>query len=200
MAGTIHLYRTNTKMNRQITLIRHAKVDIDNSQKIDARSLQKWVEEYDTAPIDTESLPTQETVVLVQNADILLTSTLRRASDSAKVLGVNVYEQNRLFNESDIPKVNIPYLKLKPKSWLVILRLMLLLGLGKKDASLKASKAQAKKAAQKLLEFSAEHEHVVLVGHGGMNWLIRQVLVKRGWKLEGKGSHKNWGVSILKFR
>jgi len=200
MAGTIHLFHINTKMNRQITLIRHAKVDIDNSQKIDARSLPKWIKEYDTAPIDAESLPTQETIVLVQNANVVLTSTLRRASDSAKVLGVDVYEQNKLFNEADIPKVNIPYLKLKPKIWLVILRLMLLFGLGKKDASLKASKAQAKKAAQRLLELSAEHEHVVLVGHGGMNWLIRQVLVKEGWKLEGKGSHDNWGVSVLRLR
>jgi phosphohistidine phosphatase SixA len=185
-------------MSRQITLIRHAKVDIDNSQKIDAHSLQRWVEEYDTAPIHAESLPTQETIVLVQSTDVVLTSTLRRASDSAKVLGVDVHEKNELFNEADIPKVNIPYLKLKPKSWLVILRLMLLLGLGKKDASLKTSKAQAKEAAQKLLTLSTEHDHVVLVGHGGMNWLIRQVLVKEGWKLEGKGSHENWGVTVLK--
>jgi len=197
MVGTIVLYLINTKMNRQITLIRHAQVDIDNSQKIDSSSLQKWVEAYDTAPIHIESLPSRETIVLVQSADVVVTSTLRRASDSAKVLGVDVYEKNELFNEADIPKVNIPYLKLKPKSWLVILRLMLLLGIGKKDASLKASKAQAKKAAQRLLEFSAEHEHVVLVGHGGMNWLIRQVLVKEGWKLEGKGSHENWGTTVL---
>jgi len=200
MAGTIVLSLINIKMNRQITLIRHAKVDSDNSQKIDAHSLQIWVDEYNIAPIHTENLPAQETIALVQSADIVLTSTLRRASDSAKVLGVEVYEQNKLFNEADIPKVNIPYLKLKPKIWLVILRLMLLLGLGKKDASLKASKAQAKKAAQRLLEFSAEHEHVVLVGHGGMNWLIRQVLVKKGWKLEGKGSHENLGVSVLRLR
>jgi len=185
-------------MNRQITLIRHAKVDIDNSQKIDAHSLPKWVEEYDTAPIHTESLPTQEIIVLVQSADVVLASTLSRASDSAKVLGVEVHEKNELFNEADIPKVNIPYVKLKPKSWLVILRLMLLLGLGKKDTSLKASKAQAKEAAKRLVELSKEHEHIVLVGHGGMNWLIGKVLVKVGWKLEGKGSHENWGVTVFK--
>ena len=185
-------------MNRQITLIRHAKVDIDNSQKIDSSSLQKWVEAYDTAPIHIESLPSRETIVLVQSADVVLTSTLRRTSDSAKVLGVDVHEKNELFNEADIPQVNIPYVKLKPKSWLVILRLMLLFGLGKKDASLKASKVQAKEAVQKLLMLSTKHEHVVLVGHGGMNWLIRQVLVKEGWVLEGKGSHANWGTTVLK--
>ena len=180
---------------KEITLIRHAKVDIDNSKKIDAQALQQWVEEYDVAPIHSESLPSKETVVLAQTADVLVTSTLSRAIDSASVLGVEVYEQNKLFNEADIPEVNVPFLKLKPKSWLVVLRLMLLFGLGKKDASLKVSKAQAKEAAKRLLELSNEHGHVVLVGHGGMSWLIGKVLVKEGWGLEGKGSHANWGVS-----
>ena len=184
-------------MKRQITLIRHAKVDIENTQKIDAHSLQNWVKAYDTAPIDPESLPTKETIAFTQNANVVVTSTLSRASDSAKVLGLKIYEQNRLFNEADIPEVNIPYLKLKPKSWLVILRLMLLLGLGKKDTSLKASKAQVKEAAKRLQELSTEYNHVVLVGHGGINWLIRQALMKEGWDLDGKGSHKNWGATRL---
>jgi len=182
---------------KQITLIRHAKVDSDNSQKIDALSLQKWVDEYDIAPIHSDSLPSKETVALAENADVLVTSTLSRAIDSARVLGVEVYEQNILFNEADIPQVNIPFLKLKPKSWLVILRVMLLLGLGKKDVSLKASKLKAKEASKRLVELSKEHKHVVLVGHGGMNWLMGKVLVREGWVLEGKGSHENWGVSVL---
>ena len=180
---------------KQIILIRHAKVDIDNSRKIDSHLLQKWVEEYDAAPLHAESLPPKETVALVQNADVVLTSTLRRAIDSAKVLDVDVHEQNRLFNEAAIPEVNIPFLKLKPKSWLVILRILLLFGLGKKEISLKASKVQAKEAAERLLALSTEYNCVVLVGHGGMNWLIRQALMKEGWQLEGKGAHGNWGVS-----
>jgi len=182
---------------KQIILIRHAQVNIDNSQKIDAHSLREWVETYDTAPIHHKSLPSKETISLVQSADVVVTSTLSRTSDSAKVLGVKVYEQNRLFNEADIPNVNIPYVKFKPKTWLVILRLMLLLGLGKKDVSLKTSKAQAKKAAKRLINLSEEYDKVVLVGHGGMNWLIRQVLVKEGCVLEGKGSHENWGATVL---
>ena len=183
---------------KQITLIRHAKVDIDNSKKINSLLLKTWIDAYDTAPIHTESLPSKETVALVQNANVVLTSTLRRAIDSAKVLGVEVDEKNELFNEADIPEVNMPYVKLKPKSWLVILRLMLLFGLGKKDASLKASKKQAMLAVEHLLSLSEEHENIVLVGHGGMNWLIGKALVKKGWELEGKMSHENWGATILK--
>ncbi len=184
---------------KQITLIRHAKVDIDNSKTIDSSLLQKWIEAYDNAPIHTESVPSEETVRLVQGADVVLTSTLKRAIDSASVLGVEVHEQNKLFNEASIPEVKIPFFKLKPKSWLVILRLMLLFGLGKKDASLKVSKAQAKDAVQRLLELSKKYDHVAVVGHGGMNWLIGKVLIKEGWSMEGKSSHKNWGTTTFKL-
>lgn len=180
---------------KQITLIRHAKVDSDNSKKIDSLSLKTWVKDYNSVPIHPESLPSKETIALVQSADVILTSTLRRAIDSASVLEVDVYEQNKLFNEAAIPVLNIPFLKLKPKSWLVLLRMMLLFGLGKKDTSLKASKRQAKEAAKKLLGFP--HNHVVLVGHGGMNWLIGKELVSEGWVLDGKVSHENWGVSVF---
>ena len=182
---------------KQIILIRHAKVDIDNTKKIDSLSLKKWVELYDSAPIVSESLPTEDTITLAQNADVVVTSTLRRAIDSAKVLGVEVHTQNALFNEAAIPEIVIPYLKLKPKSWLVILRLMLLLGLGKKETSLKASKVQAEKAAMQLETLIKEHDKVALVGHGGMNWLIGKALVQSGWVQEGKSGHNNWGTSLF---
>ena len=95
--------------------------------------------------------------------------------------------------------VKIPFLKLKPKTWLTILRVLLLLGLGKKDTSLKASKLQAKKAIERLLELSNEYENIVLVGHGGMNWLLRKELMKEGWSLEPDTSNKNWGITLLRL-
>jgi len=182
---------------KQIVLIRHAKVDIDNTNKIDSLSLKKWVELYDSAPIASNSQPTDDTIALAQNANVMVTSTLRRAIDSAKVLGVEVHTQNALFNEAAIPEIVIPYLKLKPKCWLVILRLMLLLGVGKKETSLKCSKVQAKKAAMQLETLTREHDKVALVGHGGMNWLIGKVLVQSGWVQEGKSRHSNWGTSLF---
>ena len=182
---------------KQIILIRHAKVDIDNTKKIDSLALKKWVELYDSAPIVSESLPTEETICLAQNADVVVTSTLKRAIDSAKVLGVEVHTQNVLFNEAAIPEIVIPYLKLKPKSWLVILRLMLLFGVGKKETSLKGSKVQAKKAAIELEILTKEYTNVALVGHGGMNWLIGKVLTQENWAQKGKAGHDNWAATLF---
>jgi broad specificity phosphatase PhoE len=184
---------------KQIILIRHAKVDIDNSQAIDASSLKNWVDRYDIADIHFDSKPTQKTSAMVGSVSVLVTSSLKRTIDSAKVLGADIYESSAIFNEAQIPNVNIPFLKFKPKTWLMVLRVLLLFGLGKKDASMKASKLRAEEAAKRLLELSDEFESVVLVGHGGMNWLIRKVLIKEGWDLKPNASHKNWGVTILKL-
>ena len=185
---------------KKIILIRHAKVDIDNSKKVDSLALKKWVEQYDHAPILKESLPTGETITLVQNADVVLTSALSRAIDSAKVLGVEVSEENSLFNEAAVPNISVPYLKLRPKTWLVILRLMLFIGLGKKETSFKASKTQAKNAVLHLETLTKVHSIIALVGHGGMNWLIGKALAQRGWIQEGKSGHGNWGVTVFKMK
>ena len=81
----------------------------------------------------------------------------------------------------------------------MILRFLLLFGFGKKDASLRASKLQAKEAGKRLLKLSDECDSVVLVGHGGMNWLIHKILMKEGWRLEPNDSNKNWGMTVLTF-
>lgn len=49
----------------------------------------------------------------------------------------------------------------------------------------------------RLIELSEEHDRVVLVGHGGMNYFMRRILLKQGWKLQGKASSKNWGLTRL---
>ncbi len=184
---------------KQIILIRHAKVDIDNIQKISSLSMKNWVKAYDMADICSESKPTQKTIDVVKNTDVIVTSSLKRAIDSLNSLGADIYESSAIFNEASIPDVHIPFLKFKPKTWLVILRVFLLFGVGKKDASLKASKLQAKEAVKRLLELADAHENVVLVGHGGMNWLIRKVLMKEGWILEPDASSSNWGLTVFKL-
>lgn len=182
---------------KQIILIRHAKVDSESKERIYAASLKNWIEQYDNAEICADSLPTQKTIDVVEQADIVVTSKLQRTIDTAKVLDTDIYESNVLFNEAEIPEIEIPFLKCKPNSWLVIARVLSLLGFGKSASSHKTSKLQAKEGSQRLIEFSKKHTTVVLIGHGGMNWLLRKSLVKKGWTLQAGPSSKNWGMTVL---
>jgi len=139
-------------------------------------------------------LPPKELTEKIRGTKMVLSSTLRRSKLSAKALGLTVVEENTIFNEADVPVVKIPYIKLRPKSWLMVLRLLLILGLGKKESSLNRAKADANKATDRLIALSQEHKEVILVGHGGKNWLMKNIFLNKGWKLEGKASTQNWGT------
>ncbi len=182
---------------KKITLIRHAKVAIKDDEKISSVELKKWVEAYDSAEIDNESVPDKQVYEAARDANIILSSRLKRSIDSIKVLGYTPYDMNALFDEAAVPDASIPIIRLKPKRWLMLLRVLLLLGLGRDDNSFKASKERAKKAAGHLIRLSDKHDSIVLVGHGGMNWLIRKELLASGWVVQETPSNAHWGMTII---
>ena len=182
---------------KKITLIRHAKVKMDNKTKIDATALPKWIYDYDHAFLDEESLAPKETIKAVENADFVLTSKLQRTIDTAYLLGLEINEQNELFDEATVPTINIPFLKFRPVTWLTLIRIFLLFELTKKRSRIKESRDDAKKATEHLVTLTSKYDNIVVVGHAGKNWLIRKELLKMGCRLEVKPSNRNWGVTVL---
>ena len=182
---------------KKITFVRHAKVDMDASTPITAKMLKSWEQEYNTAPI-IQDIPQDKALHQVfDEVDYMLSSTLRRTQDSIVLLGSSVDESNVLFNEAQIPVLDGHFIKLKPTSWLVLFRIFSLVGFGRWAITLKETKGQAKEASRVLLELSKEHDNIILVGHGVMNWLIRKELLASDWKSEGKDAHGNWGMTVL---
>lgn len=184
----------------KIILIRHAKVLLDNKQKISASQMKAWVDEYNYAPID-KTKPTQELIALVENADVVLASSLSRASDSLDLIGVVPSEKNSLFDEIDLPSTNGTFIKLYAKTWLILLRLMMLSGFGKQSKVYKESKLRAIRASDYLIDLANVHESVALMGHGGMNWLLGKALLKSGWEcVDQSGGNKNWGYKVYDYK
>ena len=182
---------------KKITFIRHAKVKMDNKTKIDATSLPQWIYDYDDASLDEDSLAPNKTIEAVENADFVLTSKLQRTIDTAYLLGLEINEQNELFDEATVPTINIPFLKFRPVTWLTLIRIFLLFELTKKRSRIKESRDDAKKATEHLVTLTSKYDNIVVVGHAGKNWLIRKELLKMGWRLEVKSSNRNWGVTVL---
>lgn len=170
---------------------------MDSSQPITAKMLKSWEEEYNTAPIIQEIPQNEALHQAFDEVDYIISSALKRAQDSVVLLGSAVDESNALFNEAQIPVLYGQYIKLKPTSWLVLFRLLSLIGFGRWAVTLKETKIQAKEASRVLLKFSEQHNNMILVGHGVMNWLIRKELLVSGWKSEGKDAHGNWGMTVL---
>ncbi len=82
----------------QIVLVRHAKVLIENQNSTTANEMNRWVEEYSHAPIDS-TLPKNEVVSLIQNSNYKIASSLYRTEASLSLLKIEAYEKNSLFDE-----------------------------------------------------------------------------------------------------
>ena len=177
----------------QIVIVRHAKVKIESIGALDASAMNRWLEAYDAAEIETV-LPEEESMKhLVEESRFLVCSQLPRTSASLKVLGKSADLHDAVFDEIEIPFVTIPWLRLSPKLWLTMIRLLSLAGVGRYGRSLQQSRVRAERATERLIALAEEHERVLLLGHGAMNWLIVKVLKQRGWGEVQKLSLKNWG-------
>jgi len=121
--------------------------------------MPQWVEHYNTVPID-ETLPKSEVIQHINSANVLVASSLSRTHDSLALLGVEPSVRDSVFNEAEVPEGKIPYIKLYPRQWLVILRLMMFVGMGKGSSSLKASKSRAVQAANKLIALAQNEKNV----------------------------------------
>jgi len=173
----------------KIILLRHAKVEYKNSP-IYANQMGEWIEQYNSASINTqapENLP---------NADIYITSQMKRSIDSLALLGKKAKLKSSVFNEAMLPYPNRKLFKLPPTIWTIIFRIAWLFGYSNNAISFKDSKLEAKEGA-KILADLAKDADVMLVGHGVKNRLIAKELQKLGFKeLKNSGS-KNWGFIIL---
>ena len=179
-----------------IILIRHAKVLAKEEKKLYAVEVHQWIEHYNKAPIE-ERLPENAVIERIKHANVVVASSLSRTYDSLALLGVELGLRDSIFNEAEVPLGKIPYIKLYPRQWLVVLRLMMFVGIGKGSSSFKASKSRAAQAANDLIALAQSKQSVALMGHGGMNWLMAKSLEKEGWScVEDAQSSKNWGYKV----
>ncbi|CAA6825614.1 MAG: Unknown protein [uncultured Sulfurovum sp.] len=144
---------------------------------------------YDRAGLHPKSQPSQNLHDIVNGSDFLLTSELSRAIASANFFDKKIDEKNILFNELPIPEIQFPYFKFQAKTWLIVLRLVLFFTNKKNE--------EIEKGIAYLHKLSNEHKQIVLIGHGGLNYYMQKQLRKEGWKLKGKPSLSNWGVTYL---
>ena len=177
-----------------LTLIRHAPVFSDKESRLYAAELEAWLSEYDAAPIDT-TYPDASVATIIHDAQWIVASTMQRSTDSLKILGKEPDEVHEIFNEAPVPKSNGRFLRLRPNHWLYYYLLLLVVDKFKGGSKLQALFDRAEQAADRLIELSKEYDRVVLMGHGGANYMIGKVLKEKGWEQRKKGGFDNWSYS-----
>lgn len=184
----------------EITLIRHGRSQLVENDKMTGLDFMQWVEKYDNHGVFEESTYPSETIEKIAAAKIVVTSDLKRAIESAKLLNPAVTGiSDPIFRETELPSVAMKLLKIKPNIWAVLLRILWLCGYSHECESLTDAKLRALKAAQQLMDLAEEHGSVALVGHGFINSFIAKELQKKGWTGKRNTSAKHWNCTSYKF-
>ncbi len=187
----------------EIVLVRHGKPTAaiigESGVKLSAAGYGRWVRSYNQADVDKSSRPEKNSAQLFPE-HYVVASDLKRAVQSAQLYMDKLPAQQwPILREMHIPRYKLPC-QLKAYSWLLLTRILWMLGLSKgistRVESFKAAKQRAKQAAQQLQNLAEEQHNVIAFGHGFSNRYIRKELIKLGWKLRGK-SNDFWGLTCL---
>jgi broad specificity phosphatase PhoE len=179
----------------EITLVRHGKSLWDENKPITCQEFKVWVEKYNCHGVFEDKSYPSETLEKLGIANIVFTSDLKRAIESAKFLNPNLQTiSDSLFRETELPTPSAKLwgLKLNSSIWAVILRFLWFCGYSNECESLKDAKRRAEKASKFLVKYANEHNNVVLVGHGFFNMLIGKELRKMGWNGKKTTSSIHW--------
>jgi len=147
----------------EISLIRHGKSQLTENDKITCLDFKNWIDKYDYSGVFQESTYPSETTGKVANAKIVITSDLKRAVQSAKLLNPDVkIIPDPLFRETELPtrSMNILDIKLRPSIWAIIMRLLWFCGYSNDCESVSKAKLRAKKASQQLIKYAEEYKSV----------------------------------------
>lgn len=185
---------------RRIVLVRHGWLHWDFVTPIAGRDFAAWLHGEDHAPIDPSRGPPPELQHLVESAERIAASTLRRSTESAQLLApTKPALVDAAFREAELPTVFHSPLRLPPSAWAGVARSRWFLGWSPGVESFKTARDRAGHAAEILVAQANSRGPVVLVGHGLMNIFIAARLRRAGWHGPVVPGQHHWGFSIFEL-
>jgi broad specificity phosphatase PhoE len=184
----------------QIVLLRHGKPDFRKHGNLSASEFHEWVESYNLAGLMALNKPSKKTIEIANGCNIVVCSDLPRSIESAHALEVNKIDLvESLFREIELPHGSFPSPKLPPNVWVVLFRILCVLGYSSNGESLRAAKLRASKGANKLKEIAENNSSVLFVGHGFVNRLIAKELLSSGWQGPTSPGKQFWEFGVYEY-
>jgi len=182
----------------EITLIRHGKPKFELEGKARSREVKEIIKSYDLSGISEEPPTVAKEKALT--CKVAVCSDLCRSIESAKALGfTDPHKIDRLFREVAMPHFKSGSLKMSVNTWGALLRGMSVFGFSHNGESLSMAKKRAELAASALIEIAHNHESVLLVGHGFINYFIAKELLSRNWVGPSKPGGNYWEYGVYQY-
>ena len=181
----------------RIILVRHGRPALPLRPRTSHSEFRDYIDAYEQAGLDPESLPPQELSDLVKELDHVFTSDRPRAHESAKALAPHAELQaDPLFAEAPLASPRIPLLRMRVPKWAVMARILWHAGYHPEIENYRRAKHRANEAAEILMSRAQSNGAVALVAHGYFNAMIGRVLRKRGFRRLGSHRARFWNAVI----
>ena len=189
------------KPGARIILIRHGQPDLPLRPRTGHKEFGAYIDAYEAAGLDPDSLPPRELADLVQELKEVLTSGRPRAHESAKKLAPHAeLVVNPLFAEAPLASPKIPLLRMRVAKWAVMARLFWHAGHAPGIENYAKARARAKQAADILAGRVMDGGAVALVAHGYFNAMIGRQLRRRGFVQTGRHRVRYWNAVIYDWK
>jgi broad specificity phosphatase PhoE len=180
-----------------IILARHGEPALSRKVKLTAAGYREFWAKYEVGGLLPGQTPPERLKRYVAGAGTLMSSTRRRAIESAQtVMGERDFARHDVLIEAPLPPPNLPdWVKLSPKMWGFVTRVLwwyLNHHHGEEDRY--QAEARADQAAAMLIDLAADGQDVVVLAHGFFNHLIGRALRRRGLNLVESEGYKYWSI------
>lgn len=195
-------WRVYTRMKRgPIIVARHGRpaLNRDLGPRLSWQEYIDWWAAYEAGALEEGQTAPQGLVDVAADADLYLTSSRLRAQQTMqKAAPGRVSEPFNVFDEAPLPPPRLNWLKLLPRNWNVLSRIVWIGGHSLDGESIREARARARVAAKQLHEQAAEGK-VFLTAHGWFNRMLRRELRKLGWRCTHDGGDKYWAWRTYHF-
>jgi broad specificity phosphatase PhoE len=179
----------------RIILVRHGRPALPLRPRTNHSEFRDYIDAYEQAGLDPDSLPPQELADLMKELDHVFTSDRPRARESAKALAPHVELQvDPLFAEAPLASPRIPLLRMRVAKWAVVARLLWHAGYHPEIENYRKAKHRAGEAADILMNKVRDGGAAVLVAHGYFNAMIGRQLRQRGFTRTGAHRVHYWNA------
>jgi broad specificity phosphatase PhoE len=168
----------------EIILVRHGRSAHVHAGWIDREGFLRWREAYEAAGIDHADRPPPELCEAAASAGVLISSNVRRAMESARLLAPGrELVTSPLLHELDLDPPWFGSLRLPLTAWALSYG-----GLWLKRAMLRqpqhsnAEIRRSEEGAKWLRELAEKHGRVVVVTHGSFRRLLASKLLEEGFR------------------
>ena len=190
----------------RIILVRHGRPALPLSPRTSHHGFRDYIDAYEAAGLDPESLPPRELADLVKELDHVFASNRPRAHQSAQALAPHAeLTVDPLFAEAPLASPKIPLLNMRVPKWAIVARVLWHAGYHPEIENYRKTKHRAAQAADILIAKVREPVKdgkpcaAVLVAHGYFNAMLGRILRQRGFTPTGSHRARYWNAVIYQW-